>query len=67
MKHKMYLYYLLIAHRIQHYSSIIMISIAYVKIIYPSSGIYCIYMYIPELKKMSRAVVQAKKIFLWSK
>lgn len=41
-----------------------MISIAYVKIIYPSSGIYCIYMYIPELKKMSRPVVQAKKIFL---
>ena len=44
-----------------------MISIAYVKINYPSSGIYCIYMYIPELKKMSRPVVQAKKIFLWSK
>ena len=44
-----------------------MISIAYVKIIYPWGGIYCIYMYIPELKKMSRLVVQAKKIFLWSK
>ena len=43
-----------------------MISIAYMEIIDPSSGIYCIYMYIPELKKMSRPVVQAKKIFLWS-
>ena len=63
----MYLYYLLIAHRIQHYSSIIMISVAYMKIIYPLSGMYGMYMYISELKKMSRPVVQDKKIFLLSK
>ena len=44
-----------------------MISVAYVKIVYPSSGIFGMYMYIPELKKMSRPVVQDKKIFLLSK
>lgn len=44
-----------------------MISVAYVKIIYPSRGMYGMYMYISELKKMSRPVVQDKKIFLLSK
>ena len=44
-----------------------MISVACVKIIYPSSGMYGMYMYISELKKMSRPVVQDKKIFLLSK
>ena len=44
-----------------------MISVACVKIVYPSSGIYGMYTYIPELKKMSCPVVQDKKIFLLSK
>ena len=44
-----------------------MVSVAYVKIIYPSSGMYGMFMYISELKKMSRPVVQDKKIFLLSK
>ena len=41
-----------------------MISVAYVNIIYPSSGIYCIYIYIPELKKNVPSSIPGQEDFL---